>query len=653
MRSRWILLGLIVIVTAVNLGIGIVFDNPTWMLSTPLLPLFPLVIVLILLLLYRFRLWRVLSIYKLLGLLMIFSGQQYVIHSLQVALNHPTLLGWVHFVALSGAFCSLILHFFNQANPRYQTEHMDLPRDLPHVVAIIPTYNEAVEILERTLRTLLHLDYPREKFSIVFSDDGHRDEVRQLAERYGVHYNLGAQRDAKAGNLNSALHYIDVHIPDAQLVLTQDADELIKPEFLRVMIPYFTDPRIGFVQTPKESIVPLGDPFGSRDRVFYDRIQVGRNGDNAAFSCGSGVVWRLEAIHSIGGFSTWNIVEDLTTSYNLHAAGWHSAYHNEIMTVGLSPEDIPTLIKQRGTWATDSWRLFLFDNPFFKPGLSVGQRLHYAETGISYLTNATFSLLMMYLPLISTAFNDFLPINSIIVLSWMLVHSCMFLMAAQGNFNYFYRMRQFWDGMAVLSLKAFWIAVRSRHKKPSYVVTRKTRLDGFHGGLILPQILYTVAACICIVVNGVDLYLDNGYTGARISNAIILLYFVIMHLGIISAAFYGVTMPRRLANFTRSFRSAAAEKLNEYLVEVPAVVRPMSKLLHESVASIKPMLKPYFSTQSAQRFTYHLRPVPSVFDPFSETLASNDMAPSRPTTNGSAGWQIQSEPASDSVGVTH
>lgn len=537
MRSRWTLLGLIALITAVNVGVGIALDDLTWLINTQVIVFAPLLIVILLMILYSFRLWRNLPLYKFVGLVMILCGEQYVIHSFQTAVDHPGTLGWLHFIALMGAFCSLSLHFFNQSNPRYQTEHMDLPDELPHVVAIIPTYNEGVEILERTLRTLMHMDYPRDEFSIVLSDDGHRDAVRELAERYGVHYNLGAQQDAKAGNLNSALRYIESSIPEAQFVLTQDADELIKPEFLRILMPYFTDSRIGFVQTPKESIVPHGDPFGSRDRVFYDRIQVGRNGDNAAFSCGSGVVWRLAAIHSIGGFSTWNIVEDLTTSYNLHAAGWHSAYHNEIMTVGLSPEDIPTLIKQRGTWATDSWRLFLFDNPVFKPGLSVGQRLHYTETGISYLTNATFSLMMMYLPLFSTFFSDFLPIDSMLVLSWMLLHSCMFLMLAQGNFNYFYRMRQFWDGMAVLSLKAFWIAAHSRHQKPSYVVTRKSRLDGFYGQLILPQIIFTGLACFCIMVNGVNLYLNQGFTGARVSNMVILLYFVVMHLGIISAPF--------------------------------------------------------------------------------------------------------------------
>jgi cellulose synthase (UDP-forming) len=264
----------------------------------------------------------------------------------------------------------------------------------------VPTYGEPYEILEKTIVHLKKLDYPADRLYILISDDSHRDEIRRLAELHQVHYNPGARKDAKAGNLNSALEYLDEHFPQATLILTQDADEIIASSFLKKTVGYFQDPKLAFVQTPKEAFTPRGDPFGNRDRIFYDILQPGRNGSGAAFSCGSGVIWRIAALKSIGGFVTWNLVEDLTTSYFLHSAGYRSEYHNEILTAGLSPDDIPGLLKQRGTWAADTWRFFLFNNPLHRPGLSLRQRLQYFELGMFYMASTLFTPALMLTPIL-------------------------------------------------------------------------------------------------------------------------------------------------------------------------------------------------------------------------------------------------------------
>ena len=48
-------------------------------------------------------------------------------------------------------------------------------------------------------------------------------------------------------------------------------------------------------------------------------------------------------------------MRNLTTSYELrYHLGYRSHYHNETLSIGLAPDDIPGLLKQRGTWATDT-----------------------------------------------------------------------------------------------------------------------------------------------------------------------------------------------------------------------------------------------------------------------------------------------------------
>ncbi len=480
------------------------------------------------------RIW----IFRLTGFLMIFIGQSYLLHSLQQTLTDFSGLALLHLVGVFGSAIAVFLNFFNQFSPKDNQDPPPLPEELPIVAAVIPTYYEPLNILEQTLKSILEIDYPKEHLFILISDDSHRESVRKLAQRYGVHYNFGAQCDAKAGNLNSALDYLEEHCPQSSLILTQDADEAIHSQFLKKTISYFNDPQIAFVQTPKEAITPNGDLFGTRDRIFYDRIQPGRNGHGAAFSCGSGVIWRIAAINSIGGFDTWNLVEDLTTSYLLHSAGWRSQYHNEILTIGLAPDDIPNLLKQRGTWAADTLRLFFFKNPLRMPGLTLRQRLHYFELGMFYLTAVLFVPMIMLVPLISLATGHFLSIEGSALFSWAGITFLYYAVLSGSRPTHFIRMWQYWVGHWPTYTKALWIALTSRKEKPKYKVTLKTRTDGFYGNLLWPQFCYIILGLVLTVRS--IFFVDKIALVPQLTNIGIFALFSIMLIGICRAAFYRV-----------------------------------------------------------------------------------------------------------------
>jgi cellulose synthase (UDP-forming) len=482
----------------------------------------------------RRRLW----LFRLTGFLMVFIGQSYLLHSFQRTVADFSLLALLHLVGVCGSGVAIFLNFVNQFSPRDNNTPPPLPEELPVVAAVIATYNEPLDILEETLRSLKELDYPAERLFILISDDGHREMVQRLAQQYQAHFNFGARREAKAGNLNSALAYLREHCPQASLILTQDADEVIHPGFLKKTVGYFSDPQIAFVQTPKEAITPDGDPFGTRDRIFYDRIQPGRNGHGAAFSCGSGVIWRIAAVESIEGYETWNLVEDLTTSYQLHRAGWRSQYHNEILTIGLAPDDIPNLLKQRGTWAADTWRLFLFRNPLRASGLTLRQRLHYIELCLFYVTDVFFVPMIMLVPLLSLATGRFLSIEGSALFTWMAITFLYYAVLAGGRPAHFLRMWQYWVGHWPTYTKALWIALRSRKKKPQYKVTLKTRTNGFYGKLLWPQFGYILLGIVLSIRS--LFFMHNVDFVPRLTNVGIFGLFAVMLAGICRAAFYGV-----------------------------------------------------------------------------------------------------------------
>ena len=73
------------------------------------------------------------------------------------------------------------------------------------VDVFVPTYNERLRMVRRTVKAAMDVSYPHETWLL---DDGNRAEMKALADELGCHYlarenNIGA----KPGNLNNALKH--------------------------------------------------------------------------------------------------------------------------------------------------------------------------------------------------------------------------------------------------------------------------------------------------------------------------------------------------------------------------------------------------------------------------------------------------------------
>ncbi|WP_448527124.1 glycosyltransferase [Parathermosynechococcus lividus] len=88
----------------------------------------------------------------------------------------------------------------------------------PWVDILIPTYNEPLTILRRTIVGCQALDYPYKRIYVL--DDTRRPELRELAAELGCHYLARPDNHhAKAGNLNHALGHTH-----SELIAVFDAD---------------------------------------------------------------------------------------------------------------------------------------------------------------------------------------------------------------------------------------------------------------------------------------------------------------------------------------------------------------------------------------------------------------------------------------------
>jgi cellulose synthase (UDP-forming) len=275
------------------------------------------------------------------------------------------------------------------------------PHELPAVDVLVPSYGEPAELIERCLRGCLAMDYPCH--SVWLLDDSARPELHALCERLGVRYLAREERQhAKAGNLNHALRHCS-----GELIAVFDADVVPLTPFLRRTAPLFTDPAVGFVQTPQSYM--NADPVMRNLRLerwlmpdeesFYRWIEPSRDAVGAVVCAGTSFVMRRSALEAVGGFETGTPSEDLATGIRLTAAGYTNRFLPQKLSAGLAPFTAAAMARQRCRWASGTLQtLRTGANPLTIPGLNPLQRLAYLE-GILHWFNVLPQLLLALMPL--------------------------------------------------------------------------------------------------------------------------------------------------------------------------------------------------------------------------------------------------------------
>ncbi|HET9718539.1 MAG TPA: glycosyltransferase [Solirubrobacteraceae bacterium] len=460
---------------------------------------------------------------RLAGLLLLVASAFYVPWMLR---SLDPRVGWLSAPFAAANLFSLLYLFLTVVNSwsRHVPERRPLPRGMePHVGVIIPTCGEPVPMVLRTVVSVLEQDWPTERLHVVVSDDGHNPSLRAALVRWPVEYYEPEPRDApgrdgaaKAGNLNSATRWLLAQHPEISFIETRDADdEMGTTAFLRLTVGQLVaDERIAFVQTIKEAAVSPGDPFNNRESMFYRGQMLARNAANAVFPCGSGVVWRREALGDIGLFPTWNLVEDLQSGVEALRRGWRGLYLPIVGAVGQhSPEDVPNVYKQRGTWALDTTRLMVWGN---LRGLRPRQRAHFAEMLLFYLNAFT---VLVYVPAIMLSLLGLTPLRTtgfayLLHLLPLVVATELWLLIVNHPYNdrrrrqrqrvrALWRVRIMWTGMAPVYMKAVLQAVLAGpRRKPVYKVTRKEDDLRWHWRHTLPQTTIVLTVLVVMMYAG-------------------------------------------------------------------------------------------------------------------------------------------------------
>lgn len=282
------------------------------------------------------------------------------------------------------------------------------PGGAPLVHVLIPTYNEAREILIRSVVGALAMDYPR--FRVFVLDDGRRPWLEELCRELGAEYMTRADNaHGKAGNMNAALRTLLARDEKPGAVAVLDADFVPTPAFLRRSVALLHDPAVGCVQTPQHFFNP--DPIqlnlkgpsviADEQRFFFDVILASKDAHGTAFSCGTSAVIRRTALEAIGLFPTESVTEDLLLSIRLTSLGWRTVYLNERLTAGLAPEGMQEYLTQRGRWCLGTMQVLRTKWGSFSIGPTpLKMRLHVMDTVLFWTVGSAIKLLGLIVPIL-------------------------------------------------------------------------------------------------------------------------------------------------------------------------------------------------------------------------------------------------------------
>lgn len=288
------------------------------------------------------------------------------------------------YVAEIYGFFSAMLHVFMVAR---LTRREPMPVIEGKTVDVfIPTINESTDLLRKTIIAARNMDYEHVTWLL---DDGHRPEMKKLAEEYGVRYLSRATNEhAKAGNLNYGLE--NSH---GDFICIFDADHCPQQNFITNTIGYFADKNVAFVQTPQDfyNLDSFQHRQGKNNKglwteqsLFFRVIQRGKDYWNAAFFCGSCAIVRRSSLESIGGFATGTSTEDLHTSIRLHKKGYRSIYMQQSMAYGIAPSNVDPFLSQRVRWGQGAMQVWRKEGILTGKGLTIAQRLNYLASVLTY-----------------------------------------------------------------------------------------------------------------------------------------------------------------------------------------------------------------------------------------------------------------------------
>jgi poly-beta-1,6-N-acetyl-D-glucosamine synthase len=255
----------------------------------------------------------------------------------------------------------------------------------PTVTIIVPCFNEE-RTISGTLLSLLRLNYPKDRLSIMVVDDGSTDRTQETLKRFAKRPQIKVFKKENGGKftaLNFALERIE-----SDLVGCLDADSYVDPEALRRIVAHFEDTKTMAV-TPA---IKVWKPENILQRIQDAEYSLGLVMRNVLAKIGAVYItpgpfsiFRREVFAKYGAYRHAHNTEDLEIGLRMQTNGLKVTNAHNAYVYTVTPTSVKKLYKQRVRWIHGFLENIKdYRSIFFNP--------RYRDLGLFVLPAATLSI---------------------------------------------------------------------------------------------------------------------------------------------------------------------------------------------------------------------------------------------------------------------
>lgn len=267
-----------------------------------------------------------------------------------------------YFVSLSilfvfGLHGFIMIFYYNKYRDVKHTPNKDFEPN-SFVTIQLPLYNEQY-VVERIINAVCDIDYPKDKMEIQVLDDSTDETVSITAkiveerrkEGFDIkHVRRSSREGFKAGALKEGMK-----IAKGEFIAIFDADFIPQKEFLKKTLSFFTDEKVGMVQTRWEhingdySILTKAQALALDGHFVIEQTVRNKAGFFINFN-GTGGIWRRSCIVDAGNWDGDTLTEDLDLSYRAQLNGWRFVFLKDFTSPAELPSEINALKSQQFRW---------------------------------------------------------------------------------------------------------------------------------------------------------------------------------------------------------------------------------------------------------------------------------------------------------------
>lgn len=221
----------------------------------------------------------------------------------------------------------------------------------PPVTVIVPCFNEEHTIY-KTIRSLLALNYPKDKVNIFLIDDGSTDGTRNILEKFTKYKNIKIFHKENGGK-HTALN-LGLEHTETDFVGCLDADSSVDPEALPRIMSYFERDQSIMAVAPSviannpTNIVQSAQRIEYYMSVYFKKMLSYVGGIHV--TPGPFTIFRKKVFNDLGPYVEAHNTEDMEIAYRMQKNHYKIEHCNDAYTYTNTPLTVRKLFSQRLRW---------------------------------------------------------------------------------------------------------------------------------------------------------------------------------------------------------------------------------------------------------------------------------------------------------------